>query len=67
MRHQTAQKRDIVLDAVKGKAIQRIGPPARSLIPAIKACSTKDDTHRHAASYVGRMVGYLPGKLASKP
>jgi hypothetical protein len=43
--------------------IQRIGPPAKSLIPAIQQAGIKSQEHRHVASYVGRMVGYLPGKL----
>jgi uncharacterized sulfatase len=43
--------------------IQRIGSPAKSLIPAIKKAGMKSSQHKDVASYVGRMVDYVPEQL----
>jgi len=43
--------------------IQRIGPPAKSLIPAIKQANIRSAQHKDVASYVGRMVEYVPAQL----
>ncbi|MDG2391072.1 MAG: sulfatase-like hydrolase/transferase [Planctomycetaceae bacterium] len=44
--------------------IQRIGPPAKSLIPTIKRAGIKSSQQKDVASYVSRMVGYVPEQLS---
>lgn len=43
--------------------LQRLGSLARPLIPAIREAKLADPAHKDISDYVGRMVGYLPGKL----
>lgn len=45
---------------------QRIGTEASPLLDQIRDAEIESREHRDAASYVGRMVGYLPEKLAPR-
>ncbi len=44
-------------------AAHRLGPPARPLLPAIRAARLVDPKNKDYSDYVGRMVDYLPGRL----
>lgn len=44
----------------------RLGARAKPLIGDIKNAEMKDAAHKDAASYVGRMVEYVPGRLVGK-
>ncbi|HEY1110875.1 MAG TPA: sulfatase, partial [Opitutaceae bacterium] len=44
--------------------LQRLGSVARPLIPAIREAKLVDPAHKDMSDYIGRMVGYLPEKLA---
>lgn len=44
-------------------ALDRLGPRAVSVIPAIEQAKMKDPQHPDVAEYVGRMVDYLPGRI----
>jgi uncharacterized sulfatase len=44
-------------------AAQRLGPLARSLLPAIREAKISVPEHKDASDYVSRMVEYLPGRI----
>jgi uncharacterized sulfatase len=46
--------------------LDRMGPRAAPAIPAIEKAAGGDRAHPHVAEYVGRMVGYLPGRIGGK-
>ncbi len=41
----------------------RLGARARPLIPAIRAATYVDPSNKDVTDYIGRMVGYLPGRI----
>jgi uncharacterized sulfatase len=45
-------------------ALDRMGTRARPVLPAIRTAKLKDPEHPDGAEYVGRMVDYLPQRLA---
>jgi HEAT repeat protein len=45
-------------------AAGRLGRAAAPLVPDIRGAALKDPAQPDAAEYVGRMVEYLPGRLA---
>jgi hypothetical protein len=66
----------VLIDALKHESpfvrlaslnvLDRMGPRARPALPAIGQAALTDTAHPHVAEYVGRMVGYLPNRLAAQ-
>jgi uncharacterized sulfatase len=63
--HEALNDPDVFVRLEALNVCQRMGTAAAPLVERIRQVSTESAAHRDAASYVGRMVGYLPDRLSS--